>query len=302
MKKVGHFFLTLLPFLLVTGIQFLATFFSFGISLLIESCRSAFSGKADTMGLLERVSNLWVTQDFNSGIMIVYAALTIVVFGLWYYIGYEGVYVKRPHTIFHPLSILGIVMLVPGMQYLSTYIVSFTANLFPQWLKVYEELLETAGLDDNIKIGMLLYSVLFAPICEELVFRGVTLRQAKRCFPFWAANVMQAVLFGAFHMNMIQGIYAFFLGIILGYICEKSNSIHNAILLHMLFNFWGTVLSRFFSIGNTAFAVIFWFIFAIAMTAAGLFVFTAGARRCVSTGHSAQPSQTPDRLDTPPRS
>ena len=169
-------------------------------------------------------------------------------------------------------------MLVPGMQYLSTYIVNFTAILFPDWLRAYEELIESAGLDGTVTFLMFCYSVLLAPVCEELIFRGVTLRQAKKCLPFWAANLWQAFLFGAFHMNMMQGIYAFSLALILGYVCEKSNSIYNPILLHMLFNFWGTVLYRFFTIGDSSFSIIFWFIFGLAMTVGGLAVFRKGCQ------------------------
>lgn len=80
-------------------------------------------------------------------------------------------------------------------------------------------------------------------------------------------------------MNMIQGIYAFCLGIILGYVCKKSNSIYNSILLHMLFNFWGTVLYRFFSIGTSTFSIVFWFFFGLAMTVCGLLLFRSGTRR-----------------------
>ena len=37
-------------------------------------------------------------------------------------------------------------------------------------------------------------------------------------------------------LDMIQGIYAFFLGMVLGYICEKGGSIYQSILFHMMFN------------------------------------------------------------------
>ena len=114
---------------------------------------------------------------------------------------------------------------------------------FPQWLQQYEDLLKTAGLDSSITLPMLLYSVLLAPVCEELIFRGTTMHLARRALPFWLANTMQALLFGLFHMNWIQGIYAFALGLVLGYVCEKGGSIYYSILLHILFNLWGTVIS-----------------------------------------------------------
>lgn len=280
MKKVGQFFFTFLPFFLVIGVQYMAVFFAMGISGLIENTWYYFSGTADIAAVFDDLTWFWISQRFNTYVMVIYAIMTILIFGLWYYMRYNGDYLPAPRSVFHPLSLLGILMLVPGMQYLCTYIISFTASLFPHWLEVYEDLLESAGLDDRITVGLFLYSVLLGPISEELIFRGVTLRQARKCLPFWAANLMQAVLFGAFHMNMLQGVYAFCFGLILGYVCERGGSIYQSILLHMLFNFWGTVLSQFFSIGDSVFAFLFWFLFATAMTAGGLLVFTCGIRRC----------------------
>lgn len=281
MKKAGQFFFTFVPFFLAVGIQLLATFFAMGTSGLLGGIWSSISGKVVIAELLDDLPALWSTQRFNTYIMVVYAVMTIAVFGLWYYMKYGGNYLPNPRCVFHPLSLLGIVMLVPGMQYLSTYIVSFTAALFPHWLETYEKLLEGAGLDERITVGMFLYSVLLAPFSEELIYRGVTLRQARKCLPFWAANLMQAALFGAFHMNMIQGIYAFFLGLILGYVCEKSGSIYNSVLLHALFNFWGTVISQFLTLGSSAFAALFWFLFGIVMTVGGLLLFRSGANKCL---------------------
>ena len=85
---------------------------------------------------------------------------------------------------------------------------------------------------------MFIYAVILGPVCEELVFRGVTMRLVRRALPFWAANLMQAVLFGIFHMNWIQGIYAFVLGLVLGWICEKGGSIYFSMFFHILINFW----------------------------------------------------------------
>lgn len=293
MKKAGQFFFIFIPSLLTAAVQFLVLFFLMGITGLVEAFGYiALQGKTSEI-VLGDLFNLWLTQDFNTWIMVFYGLLNISIFGLWYYMRYDGDYLPKPKTVFHPVSILGIIMLVPGMQYLSSYIVSFTASLFPKSLEVYESLLESAGLDDTITVSMFLYSVLLAPFAEELVFRGVTLRQARKCLPFWGANLMQAFLFGVFHMNLIQGVYAFALGLILGYICEKSGSIYNAILLHLLFNFWATALSQFFYIGDGMFSFLFWFVFAAAMTAGGIVVFTLGIKRITLKKEEAENAAAP---------
>lgn len=288
MKKAGPFFFTFIPFLLVMGIQFFALFFLMGISSIVEGGWYAFSGNDSVTDVFRDLTYLWSSQNFNTGVMLVYSLLTTAIFGIWYYAGYGGNYRPAPRTVFHPLTFLGILLLVPGMQYLCTYIVNFVATIFPRWLEAYTELLEAAGLDESITIGLFLYSVLLAPICEELVFRGITLRQAQKFFPFWAANIFQAVLFGAFHMNMIQGVYTFCVGLVLGFICEKSGSIYNAIFYHILFNFWGTVLSRYIYMGESDFAFLFWFIFAIVTTLGGFLACTAGTRRAKKRSTKAQ--------------
>ena len=110
-------------------------------------------------------------------------------------------------------KLLGIILLVPGAQFLSSVIANITALIMPSWMQSYEELFESAGFESDITIVLFLYSVIFAPVCEELIFRGVTMNLAKAAVPFWAANLLQAFLFGAYHLNWIQGIYAFALRI-----------------------------------------------------------------------------------------
>lgn len=146
-------------------------------------------------------------------------------------------------------------------------------------MKAYEKLMETAGISSGLTVSMFFYSILLAPIGEELLFRGVTMHQAKKVFPFWGANIMQALLFGIFHMNMIQGIYAFFLGMVLGYICEKGGSIYQSILFHMMFNFWGTIISGLLPTGKSTLFFILYFAIGIICTFGGLILFRFGADR-----------------------
>ena len=62
------------------------------------------------------------------------------------------------------------------------------------------------------------------------------MKMAQNIMPFMAANVLQAVLFGVYHMNWIQGVYAFVLGMILGFTARYFNSLWAAILLHAAVN------------------------------------------------------------------
>lgn len=75
-----------------------------------------------------------------------------------------------------------------------------------------------------------------APIVEEFVFRGVLLRSfAAHLNPGWA-NVVQAALFSAMHLNPKAAIVLFVLGLVLGALARRSGSLLAPMILHATFN------------------------------------------------------------------
>lgn len=243
-KKIGYFFYSFLPLLLVIGIEYAATCFLLGMMCLVELLATSNNSSIDAGSVFTDVMNQLTNVRFSTYTMVLYSLISICTFGIWYVVKFNGRLRPDFKQNFHPKTVLGIILLTPGAQCVCTYLVAILATLFPSWMETYQKLLENAGMDDTLTFGLFLYSVLLAPICEELLCRGVILKSIRRCFPFWAANLFQAVLFGVLHMNMIQGVYAFCLGLILGFIYEKTGSIYYSILLHIMFNFWGTVIGQ----------------------------------------------------------
>ena len=274
MKKVGYFFSAFLPIIIATAVQFIASIFLMGCTIFAFLIRTPQNSSP-----IESLYDLMLNADYSTIIMILYSILCIAILGLWYYHSLGGEYLPKISRTFSIAQIAGVAILVPGMQFFSSYLVGLVSMAFPQWLQQYEDLLKTAGLDSSITLPMLLYSVLLAPVCEELIFRGTTMHLARRALPFWLANTMQALLFGLFHMNWIQGIYAFALGLVLGYVCEKGGSIYYSILLHILFNLWGTVISTLLpDVGNTVFTILIILIVTIVSLSLGFYLFRHGTR------------------------
>jgi membrane protease YdiL (CAAX protease family) len=87
----------------------------------------------------------------------------------------------------------------------------------------------------------LLYVVILGPLFEEIIFRGAILRTL---LPFGQnfAIVVSALLFGLYHLILTQGIFAFFVGLVLAY-CTLRYSIKWAMLLHMVNNGLAMLLS-----------------------------------------------------------
>lgn len=96
----------------------------------------------------------------------------------------------------------------------------------------------------NSFVTILIGIGIVCPFIEEIIFRGLVFKELKRHLPETAALVIQAFLFGAYHMNLTQGIYAFVLGIILGLVYIWMRSIWAPVLIHIFFNSTSSVLSK----------------------------------------------------------
>lgn len=83
-----------------------------------------------------------------------------------------------------------------------------------------------------------LFSVILAPILEELIFRKALIDRAI-VLGDKTAIILSGFLFGLFHGNFYQLFYAFGLGCILAYIYIRTGKVKYTISLHMAVNFLG---------------------------------------------------------------
>lgn len=76
------------------------------------------------------------------------------------------------------------------------------------------------------------------PVAEEMVFRGAIQRMLQRVFSknHWLAIVVSALIFGAVHGNLPQFIHAFLLGLLLGWMYYRTDSVVPGIVLHWVNN------------------------------------------------------------------
>jgi len=81
----------------------------------------------------------------------------------------------------------------------------------------------------------IIYAITLAPIIEEVLFRKLLLKLFMFCGER-KAIVISAFLFGLWHFDIVQSVYAFFGGIILGIVAVKYGTIKYTILLHAAYN------------------------------------------------------------------
>lgn len=104
------------------------------------------------------------------------------------------------------------------------------------WL---ESALENA-VNENISYSIPLFIIsviVIAPVFEEIIYRGIILEQLYKRYGSLKAIGISALLFAIVHLNIHQGVNGFFLGIILGFIYIKTNSLLLSIFVHFTNNF-----------------------------------------------------------------
>ena len=142
--------------------------------------------------------------------------------------------VKTHHQKLSLKQVAIIIVLLLGCQFVFNQV----ANIFEVALNVIgfsakkEVELATVG---HHSIMYFLYAAFMGPLVEELVMRGgIAYRLQKYGKVF--SIIFSAIVFGFFHMNFVQGVFAFLVGIMLAYIAIEY-SFGWAVFFHILNNF-----------------------------------------------------------------
>jgi membrane protease YdiL (CAAX protease family) len=157
-----------------------------------------------------------------------------IIFCFWYHVEVRGEQKVDWRSVFQRRNLSYYILLGVGCQFFFSGAMNIIQPMFPKVFEEYGETME--GLLGSNLLLVLLYTLVIAPVSEELIFRGVTLYRSKKVLPFIGANLLQSLFFGIYHQNIIQGIYAAVMGFVLGLVYRKYRTIYAPILLHMLIN------------------------------------------------------------------
>lgn len=128
------------------------------------------------------------------------------------------------------------------------YLCSYVGSQLSQWLVAL--LADAFGLQMGSALGTLLLThplvmvfilLLAAPLCEEWFFRKLLLDRAC-IYGEKLAIFVSALLFACYHTSVYQFFYAFFVGLILGYLYLRTGKLWVTVLMHAVFNLLCSIL------------------------------------------------------------
>lgn len=236
-KKIGYFFLSATP---AVG-MILCMVFSM-VPLIFAKMFSLVLQYGPTDEYMNAAMNLTSDSQFLVTASIIGEGAALVAGYLFYYFLFKQKKMDNPFKVFNLKGFLGIILMFVGVEALCGVYLNILGFIAPDMIEKYGEMIEKSGLGDLTLLSTIA-SVIVAPIAEEVFFRGMTLKICgKFTKKFWIANIIQALFFGIVHGNFVQGSYAFAMGLVLGYIYKRFNSLYASILAHLVFNITGTWL------------------------------------------------------------
>ena len=160
--------------------------------------------------------------------MLFSSILTILVFGQFRWSPWSRDYLRsKPWLVVVWTIILSLGTILPSEWILE----SLQVRMSEAQVQMFEQIMgKPMGY---IAIGIL------APIAEEMCFRGAILRKLLTMFPkrqHWIAIAVSAVLFALAHFNVVQSLHAFLIGLLLGWLYYRTDSILPGIVFHWINN------------------------------------------------------------------
>ena len=149
---------------------------------------------------------------------------------------------KELHHFFHTkiqfthvlFAVLLYLASLPIAEYLSMLVPTEGIPILEELYKLFEDGFQMIF---DYKIAAFIMVCILAPILEEFIFRGLILRgMLNKGVNPWFAIVFSSFLFGVAHMNPWQFFGAGFIGIMLGFIYWRTQSLLLVIFLHFLNN------------------------------------------------------------------
>lgn len=165
--------------------------------------------------------------------LILFAVTTIIFYKLYIIRSDKDLFLKEVYKKFTIRNIFYVTAAIVGFEIISNNLIIFVLDPFSKIL-MPKSMLKSIG--EIIEMPFIIYVCIVGPAMEEFVFRGVILGGLLKKYLVKKSIIVSALLFGIVHLNGIQFINGFLLGVLLGYVYVKTKSIYLCMYSHMLFN------------------------------------------------------------------
>ena len=164
----------------------------------------------------------WIQYVMSEGIILLIAIIYMIVQKID---PITEIPYKRISIVDIVLSLVAGYCLIPAVLLISNLSMLFSTNYLEEG---------TTLLTYPFAMQVILLAVI-PPLVEELIFRGIFFGSYRKAGMTGAA-LMSGLLFGCFHLNINQALYAFVMGIVFAYMVEATGSLWSSVIAHFAVN------------------------------------------------------------------
>lgn len=178
-------------------------------------------------GLIHMAGFLKAHPYFQALSISMFAAIVGIIVLFFMYRKKDKLYLSVSKSL--PLCFVGGGLLAIGLNLFFGYLCT--------WIPFFARYSSEASTDATIPIAVaIFYHGIVVPISEEMTFRYLVYGRARNILGINMAALMTALFFGLYHGSLLQGMYAFIMGLFLCYVYEWTRSFLSCLLLHMAAN------------------------------------------------------------------
>lgn len=209
-------------------INFLVGILSGVICVLQMKANGGFAANVSPDVLMEQM--ITYVEQITLYTTIATSALTIPV--LWYFYRKDQKLDGIRYTKIEPVYYVFPIILGLTSSLVGNNLIFFSGAM--------QNMPEVQAMADSLykgNIGIELVGLgIITPVCEELIFRGMMYKRMRKVMPALRAAVMISLFFAMFHVNLIQGLYAFLTGMLICYVYERYQNFLAPVLFHVAAN------------------------------------------------------------------
>ncbi len=181
------------------------------------------------------VGSSWQSKDLMNGLIKTELLIILLPVILLLRISKSDIKKSLGLNSVKPLNFLLVILAAIPIITLAAILGQLINLFFPVSESYMEAMKNLVSIQDRGLFFSILVIGILPGICEETMFRGYMLN-AFRKKGFWSAIIVTAVLFGIFHLDLFRLLPVTMLGIWMGYLALKANSLYIAIFAHTLNN------------------------------------------------------------------
>lgn len=182
--------------------------------------------------------DIWDVNN-HSGIVLIFSAISsLLVYLAIYYLRKTGLNKVICTKHLSLINVIAAFILAIGFRLLTGVYMLWAENtaVFKETIETLENAYDFTTMK-SVDILLLAACVVFlAPVFEEILLRGMVLKELESCMPVWLAIFLQGVLFGIMHGNIVQFVFTTIIGIVLGIVYHKTKNLSMTIFVHLFFN------------------------------------------------------------------